>query len=777
MALAAMLPATRISLCAAALLWPSLGYSQQFFQFTIDQDHLSGAPDASSLNRPLAAGDKLKVCGEDFCRVSDGERVRLFGVNLNFGNNFPPQAEAPRLAKRLRRLGVNVIRFTHMDTKPGAGSLLTTGPYPTLNPVSVERLRAFLDALKAEGIYADLNLHVGYTFRPSVDNVPAIAQFPYHSKPLHTFHPRLVDLQCQYARKVIEALKLRDDPVLGVVELSNESSLIWAWQVNRLNKYLVGDYCRSLQDQWNAFLKARYVTTAKLREAWGASSGGGAASVARKDPGNCELVDGGLVCPNAATAANGTSKRGLNPDESLEAANVALIDDDVTPGRRLDDYLSFLIDVDRAYFKQMLAAVRDTAGPLVPVAGTQVRYGGLENFESHRDVDFQDNHYYVDHYNYKGVDYNSARPEIDARNWRMTNSSGIATGLSMVSEMASQRQAGRPYTMSEVNQPWPNMQGNEIDVVTAALGAFQDWSAVMHFGYDWTTPLPGGFNLNGESSKQALFGQAAWLFRSGAIQTGKTPVNVPLSADLRLRALREKLNALGVAKFLADQTGYDPANVFVHPVKLVMDGSGSITQTAKPAAPYQADTGELTYDPQAKLYLIHAPQAAGVFGYPGNRPVSAGPLEVQLAAGARGYATILLTSLDARPLAESRHLLLSTPGYVIRSRAGSNPPTPQKMVKYPAAPGWWTLEPDPGSNKPSGALTGGTAPVWMERVESTVHLTTHAKNLRVYPLSETGSRLAALTDSDVRQEKDGFRIHLQADGQPLSPWFELSMEP
>jgi hypothetical protein len=46
-------------LCAAALLWSSLGYSQQYFRFTGDQDHLAGAPDESLLNRPLAPGDRL----------------------------------------------------------------------------------------------------------------------------------------------------------------------------------------------------------------------------------------------------------------------------------------------------------------------------------------------------------------------------------------------------------------------------------------------------------------------------------------------------------------------------------------------------------------------------------------------------------------------------------------------------------------------------------------------------------------------------------------------
>src|ERR1700733_12513158 len=96
---------TRASVCAAALLSSSLGYSQQFFPFSIDQDQLSGAPDLSSLNRPIAAGDRLKVCGEHFCRSSDGARVRLFAVNFAFGASFPEEVDAPRIAKRLRRLG------------------------------------------------------------------------------------------------------------------------------------------------------------------------------------------------------------------------------------------------------------------------------------------------------------------------------------------------------------------------------------------------------------------------------------------------------------------------------------------------------------------------------------------------------------------------------------------------------------------------------------------------------------------------------------------------
>ncbi len=162
----------------------------------------------------------------------------------------------------------------------------------------------------------------------------------------------------------------------------------------------------------------------------------------------------------------------------------------------------------------MLTAVRDTAGA-IPAAGTQVRYGGLENFDTHQDLDFQDNHFYIDHYNFP-------HKEWDSRDWRQKNSSGIGNGMTELAGVAIERQAGRPYTVSEFNQPWPNTQANEIDVVTAALGAFQDWDALMHFAYahsaDWSTSVPNTFNLSADQSKGVLFGQAAWLFRSGAVR-------------------------------------------------------------------------------------------------------------------------------------------------------------------------------------------------------------------------------------------------------------------
>jgi hypothetical protein len=64
----------------------------------------------------------------------------------------------------------------------------------------------------------------------------------------------------------------------------------------------------------------------------------------------------------------------------------------------------------------------------------------------------------------------------------------------------------------------------------------------------------------------------------------------------------------------------------------------------------------------------------------------------------------------------------------------------------------------------------------MERVESYITLRTSAKRLTVYPLDGAGARLAALPAKDVVRSDGAFRIHLQADGQALAPWYEIVTE-
>ena len=326
---------------------------------------------------------------------------------------------------------MNLVRLHHMDTSPDrdpadAGSTLTTGPYPTLNKVAIARLRTFLDALKAEGIYCNLNLHVGYQFRPALDGVPAMpggGSIPTQSKPLHIFYPCMVDLQVKYTRDRIDSLRLKGDPVLAMVEINNESSLLKAHQRGLLDRVVLGEYREELERQWKSF-------------------------AARNDR---------------------------------------------YAGRTADDWLLFLADRDRAYLDRMLQAVRETTDARVPVTGTQTDYGGLLNLDVYAGLDYRDNHFYVDHYNFPHQAW-------DARDWRIRDSSSVGLGLSAFLNIAAAREAGGPTRSANSTSPWPNPQAAEIDPALAAFGAFQDWDGIMHFAYshgrNWDSQVPGGFDIN-----------------------------------------------------------------------------------------------------------------------------------------------------------------------------------------------------------------------------------------------------------------------------------------
>ncbi|MBZ5586347.1 MAG: hypothetical protein LAQ30_30005 [Acidobacteriia bacterium] len=755
--------------------------SSPLYRWGIDQDQLRGAPDFSFLNHSLTAADRVSVKNGHFY-TADNQRVRFFGVNLAFGANFPETADATRIARRLRRLGVNLVRLHHMDSTldpanspSNANGILTNGPYPTFNEISVQRLRDFLTALAAEGIYADLNLHVGYLFRPSIDQVPALPNqpMPDQSKPLHIFYPRMVGLQQRYAEQLIGKLRLKNDPALALVEIDNETSLVQAWQSGQLDPLLAGEYRAALQQEWNQWLSAAYPNPDALAKAWGAGTADGPNLLSGKwaleqghgTTGSLSLIatdglptaqvqgitrsgvgDGWLFLKQvgfhltagvryvwtfeakadlaagqtASTAvsimrdvspwdgilhstvtltnqwqtftfsatpsfsvqdsgrvsldvqyANGAvyarnmtlleaGQRGLAAGESIEAGNVSLLGpgEGATPAR-LRDYVSFLIATDRNYMNALRDTVRAATDALVPITGTQMGYGGLSLLDSQDGLDYQDNHFYIDHYNFPNTAW-------DGLDWRIRDAAAADDGWSAFLNMAWAREAGRPYTVSEYNQPWPNTHGAEIDPSLAAFASMQDWDGIMHFAYshgrNWDDGVPNGFNINGDWTKFPVVGQSAWIFRTGAVRASQAPLAVPVSADQRLQAAA---SGQPVVSWIASQAGIPRETAFVRSVALAKDSAAAVPESAKaaPAAPYVSDTGELTFDKDSRLLRIDARTAAGIFGNVGGNRVTAGPLEVELATSARGFASVLLTALDSEPMRRSRTLLLSMPGY------------------------------------------------------------------------------------------------------------------
>ncbi|MBN2583076.1 MAG: carbohydrate binding domain-containing protein, partial [Planctomycetes bacterium] len=120
--------------------------------------------------------------------------------------------------------------------------------------------------------YANINLHVSRDFSRTGAKVnrDELTEF---GKIVCIFDPELIELQKQYARDLLghrnayTKLTYAEDPVVAVVEISNENSALLA-----LSQYgrdgFSPRYTQVLRDQWNDWLARRYDSDNKLREAW-----------------------------------------------------------------------------------------------------------------------------------------------------------------------------------------------------------------------------------------------------------------------------------------------------------------------------------------------------------------------------------------------------------------------------------------------------------------------------------------------------------------------------
>ena len=142
------------------------------------------------------------------------------------------------------------------------------------SPQSLELLDSTVAALKKNGVYVDLNLHVARS-PMAVDGFPDADKLPEMGKVTAYFDPQFISMQKDYARQLLNhrnahtGMKWADDPVVAVVELNNEDTLVgqaWSGTLQSLPAH----YRTTLSDGWNKFLKARYTSTAALRRAWNA---------------------------------------------------------------------------------------------------------------------------------------------------------------------------------------------------------------------------------------------------------------------------------------------------------------------------------------------------------------------------------------------------------------------------------------------------------------------------------------------------------------------------
>lgn len=256
----------------------SRAQSSQLFPFVLPWD--DAAPSVTNLSAWLhqPAGKFGPVrAGADGHYYVGNQRMRFFGVNVCFGGAFPRKEHAEKIAARMAKFGINVVRFHHMDMQTFPTGIRARNAAHTcdLDAESLDRLDYFIAQLKRHGIYVNLNLLVSRPFN-AADGLPAeIESLGWKERHIvGFFYAPALELQKEYARKLLThrnpytGLTYAEDPAVAFVEINNENGLIHAWlgnNVDALPKVFLSD----LQQQWNAWLRQRYGTTDKLRQAWG----------------------------------------------------------------------------------------------------------------------------------------------------------------------------------------------------------------------------------------------------------------------------------------------------------------------------------------------------------------------------------------------------------------------------------------------------------------------------------------------------------------------------
>jgi hypothetical protein len=321
---------------------------------------------------------------------------------------------------------------------------------------------------------------------------------------------------------------------------------------------------------------------------------------------------------------------------------------------------------------------------------------------------------------------------------------------STVLELSRTAVSGKPYTISEVNHPFPNQFACEGIPILAAYAGFQDWSAVVWYTFEqkrdpkWSPYIGDPFDMSLDPIKMAQMAAGALMFLRGDLEPAKETVERSYSRE---QVLNSRFLPSSERPYFTP--GFPPSAVLQHAVRIrSLAGEPTATITAEACSPYRSDTGQLvwyTNATQTGLVTIDSPCSQGLVGFvkANNKSVSNLAAEIK-----NDFCAIVLNSLEAKPIATANRLLLTACARVENSG-----------MQWDAAHARVTHQ--------------GQSPTLIEPVTGTVMFRNleHATKVSAKALDGAGRPIGALVLA-VKAE-DGWRLPV---GDPVTTWYEISVE-
>jgi hypothetical protein len=550
--------------------------------------------------------------------TGDGHRIRLWGVNITDwsrgSRQIPSKDDATLWAATLARFGINSVRFQFLDLEAPRG-LIKNGSENTrsLDPEQLDREDYFIAELEKRGIYIDFNLLVGRPYQEG-DGVQDAKLLRQGAKGTSFYDARLIELQKEYAQQLLghlnpyTKLKYTDDPAVAIVEINNENAINLGF---RAPSQFYEDELATIYNRWLSKHRNQE-EMAKLRVICG-------------------------VTPDAPVPLLGRRGQGAQ-----------------APSERFYAEAEFYNDLQRDYFADMEKYIKQTLGSksLVLATADHSHSGsGYPILLATTSMDIIDGHTYWQH------------PEYYVKKLPMVNDPFNST----VVELSRSAIAGMPYTVSEVNNPFPNDYAGEGIPVLAAYGGFQDWDGIFWYTFEpkidpaWKAYVGDPFDISLDPVKMPELAAGALLFLRADVEKAHSTLDRSYSQkevfdSMLIPATERPFYTQGFPSYLPLQHEVRISSLRGPPTQL-------FGETSSPD-PVVSDTRELawyTSRQQTGLVTIDTPRSQALIGFISAQGKAVGNLAANVH---NSFCTILLSSMDKQMIATSSKLLLVAGGPV-----------------------------------------------------------------------------------------------------------------
>ena len=614
----------------------AFGSNIQMKPFAMDwRDNADSLVDVSFLlDAPAGKDGFLRTSGGHLV-IPNGERFRIWGVNFTGASCFPSKEDAPIVAEHLARFGINCVRFHFLDSNWSA-SVFVKGRDDTraLDKQQLDRWDYFVAELKERGIYTNINLNVGRNYRKG----DGVKDYEYLglAKVLNYFDERIQELHREYAEQLLTHYnpytksQYRHEPAVATVELVNENSIVEVWSSDRLLGKNASKrpgtwtditewYADQLTEKYNAWLADR-LSAAELKEL-------------RK-------------------------MAGVGADESVPRLTRSQFT--AAPKKRFHLEASFYMELEHNYFTMMYDFLKKDLGVRALIAGTSDHNHGRTGYPlltSTSQMDIVDGHVYWQHPGY-GTDPKTNRRTFSIKNTPMVNDPFDST----VVQLSRSAVAGKPYTVSETNHPFPSEYACEGIGILASYAAFHDWDGIYLYTFEhkdpeeWGSKILGHFDIRPDPVKMCNIAACAAMFLRGDVRPALGTVRRSYSAEQVRDGIR-----LPYSERSYFTPGFSPEIPLRHATRIGgFDDPYGQHAAAGRSSPTVSDTGELAWyhsEPANGFVTVETEKSQALIGFVGDCDHE---LKNLSASVENEFCSIILTSLDGQPISRSKRLLLAT---------------------------------------------------------------------------------------------------------------------